>query len=184
MNTNQPAKSIRTLFPWTVICFTLSFTTSIASAQPKKSPMNPSKTETRISHISQSTGPQGRCDPMNQEQTDLSGTYKGNVSYAGAGLRGEGELTIRGNSFTLTSGSITQSGRVTAVTTCGYTAITLMFGDLTPQPDGTPPPPLPIISLRAKKYGKQLTLMGVEGKAKAFRFQCPCRCGPPCDCCS
>jgi hypothetical protein len=113
----------------------------------------------------------GRCDPMQQEQTDLSGTYTGNVNYPDAGLTGDGTLTITGNNFTLAAGSTTQSGRITAVTTCGYTGVTMMFGDLTPPtPSPNPPPALPAVSLRAKKVGDRVTLTSVPGEKRTFSF--------------
>jgi hypothetical protein len=113
----------------------------------------------------------GRCDPMKQEQTDLSGTYTGKVNYPDASLTGDATLTITGNNFTLTAGSSTQSGRVTAVTTCGYTGVTMMFGDLTPPTPGpNPRAALPAVSLRAKKMGDRVTLATVPGEARSFSF--------------
>jgi hypothetical protein len=113
----------------------------------------------------------GRCDPMKQEQTDLSGTYTGTVNYPDASLTGDATLTITGNNFSLTAGSTTQSGRVTAVTTCNYTGVTMMFGDLTPPtPSPNPPPALPAVSLRARKMGDRVTLMTVPGEKRSFSF--------------
>jgi hypothetical protein len=113
----------------------------------------------------------GPCDPTKQEQTDLSGTYTGKVNYPDAGLTGDATLTITGNNFTLTAGSATQSGRVTAVTTCGYTGVTMMFGDLTPAtPSPNPPSALPAVSLRARKVGDRVTLMTVPGEKRSFSF--------------
>jgi hypothetical protein len=113
----------------------------------------------------------GRCDPMKQEQTDLSGTYTGKVNYPDASLTGDATLTITGNNFTLTAGATTQSGRVTAVTTCGYTGATMMFGDLTPPtPSPNPPPAAPAVSLRAKKVGTRVALMSVPGEKRSFSF--------------
>lgn len=113
----------------------------------------------------------GRCDPTQQEQTDLSGTYTGKIDYPDAGLTGDATLTITGNNFTLTAGSASQSGRVTAVTTCNYTGVTMMFGDLTPPTPGpNPPPALPAVSLRAKKVGDRVTLNTVPGEKRMFSF--------------
>lgn len=118
-----------------------------------------------------STKRTGRCDPMQHEQTDLSGTYTGKVNYPDASLTGDATLTITGNNFTLAAGSTTQSGRVTAVTTCGYTGVTMMFGDLTPPtPSPNPPAALPAVSLRAKKMGDRVTLMSVPGEKRMFSF--------------
>jgi hypothetical protein len=113
----------------------------------------------------------GRCDPMAQEQTDLSGTYTGTANYAEGGLSGEATLTITGNDFTITSGSTTQEGRVTAVTTCNYTGVTMMFGKAqTSAASGPQPAPLPAVSLRARKTGSGLTLESVGGEARQFSF--------------
>jgi hypothetical protein len=104
------------------------------------------------------------------EQTDLSGTYTGTVDYPEGGLTGDATLTITGNNFTLTAGSATQSGRVTAVTTRGYIGVTMMFGDLTPPAPGQAPPPLPAVSLRARRMGDRVTLMSVPGEKRRFSF--------------
>ena len=112
----------------------------------------------------------GRCDPTKQEQTDLSGTYTGKAKH-GTEPAQEATLTVTGNNFTMTSGSETHSGRITAVTTCGYTGVTMMMGDLTPPPPGpNPPPALPAMSLRAKKVGNSLTLTSVPGEPKSVWF--------------
>jgi len=112
----------------------------------------------------------GRCDPTQQEQTDLSGTYTGKVKH-GSEPAMDATLTIAGNNFTMTSGSDTKSGRITAVTTCGYTAVTIMIGDLTPPPPGpNPPPAQPAMSMRAKKVGDSLTLTTVPGEPKVASF--------------
>ena len=113
----------------------------------------------------------GRCDPNVQEQTDLSGTYTGTANYTEGGISGETTLTISGNDFTMTSGSSTAEGRVTAVTTCNYTAVTMMFGK--PQTSvaaGAQPPPLPAVSLRARRMGGGLTLESVGGGTRQFSF--------------
>ena len=111
----------------------------------------------------------GRCDPNVQEQTDLSGTYTGTVNYSEGGLSGDATLTITGNDFTVTSGSSTQEGRVVAVTTCNYTAVTMMFGkSQMTAASGPQPPPLPAVSLRAKKTGKGITLTSVEKREFSF----------------
>ncbi len=113
----------------------------------------------------------GRCDPTQQEQTDLSGTYTGTVNYADAGLTGDATLTVTGNNFSLTAGSTTQTGRITAVTTCGYTGATMMFGDLTPPtPSPNPPAALPAVSVRVKKVGDHVTIMTVPGERRSFSF--------------
>jgi len=113
----------------------------------------------------------GRCDPTQQEQTDLSGDYTGKVNYPDASLTGDATLNIAGNDFTLTAGATTQKGRITAVTTCGYTGATMMFGDLTPPtPSRNPPPALPAVSLRVRKMGNRVTLTSVPGEKRTFSF--------------
>jgi hypothetical protein len=115
--------------------------------------------------------PTGRCDPMKQEQTDLSGTYTGTANYSEGGLSGEATLTITGNDFTITSGSTTQEGRITAVTTCNYTGVTMMFGKAqTSAASGPQPAPLPAVSLRARKVGGGLMLESVGGESRQFSF--------------
>jgi hypothetical protein len=112
----------------------------------------------------------GRCDPEKQEQTDLSGTYTGKVKHGDEAAM-DATLTVTGNNFTMTSGSDTKSGRLTAVTTCGYTAVTVMMGDLTPPAPGpNPPAALPAMSLRAKKVGDSLTLTSVPGEPNHVSF--------------
>jgi hypothetical protein len=99
-----------------------------------------------------------RCDNTKQEQTDLSGTYTGKLKH-GDGPAVDATLTITGNKFTGTMGSETPSGRVTAVTTCGYTAVTMMM-------DGAPQ----AMSLRAKKVGDSLTMTSVPGEPQMVSF--------------
>jgi hypothetical protein len=126
----------------------------------------------------------GQCDPTKQEQTDLSGTYTGKATLGNEPAE-DATLTVTGNQFTLTSGSETQSGRITAVTTCGYTAVTMMMGDMTPpRPGPNPPPPQQAISLQAKKKGDQINLISVDGQDRKLSFQCDCsKCASHCDCC-
>jgi hypothetical protein len=68
-------------------------------------------------------------------------------------------VTITGNTFTATSGSDTHTGKIVAVTTCGYTAVTMMM-------DGAPQ----AMSLRAKKVGDNLTLTSVPGEPQMVTF--------------
>jgi hypothetical protein len=99
----------------------------------------------------------GRCDPNKQEQTDLSGTYTGKVTHGDKTM--DGTLTITGNDYTATSGSDTHSGRIAAVTTCGYTAVAM-----------TMEPGKPSVSLRARKVGDRLTLNSVPGEPEKISF--------------
>lgn len=108
------------------------------------------------------------------EQTDLSGTYTGTVNYPEGGLNGQATLTITGNSFTIApeGGGSSVTGRVTAVTTRGYTGVTMMFGDPTAPPptQNPPPPPLPAVSLQARRSGERVTLTSVPGERRQFSF--------------
>jgi hypothetical protein len=122
------------------------------------------------------TGGAGMTTPPNQggEQTDLSGTYTGTVNYPEGGLNGQATLTITGNNFTITpeGGGSAVNGRVTAVTTRGYTGVTMMFGDPTAPPptQNPPPPPLPTVSLQARRSGDRVTLKSVPGEKRQFSF--------------
>jgi hypothetical protein len=100
----------------------------------------------------------GRCDPNQQEQTDLSGTYTGKMKH-GDDPAMDATLTITGNNFTMNAGSDTHSGRIVAVTTCGYTAVSVM-------PEGANH----AHSLRAKRMGSGLTLMSVQGEPEKMMF--------------
>ncbi len=112
----------------------------------------------------------GKCDPTQQEQTDLSGTYVGKATH-GKTPPVDATLTITGNNFTMTSGTDNHSGRITAVTTCGYIGVTMMMGDMTPPtPSPNPPPPNKAMSLRAKKVGDKLMLMSVPGEPMEVKF--------------
>jgi hypothetical protein len=125
------------------------------------------KTPRRHRVAAATTGP---CDPTQQEQTDLSGTYTGKVKHGNEAAM-DATLTVTGTSFTMTSGSDTKTGRITAVTTCGYTAVTVMMGDLTPPaPSPNPPAAHPAMSLRAKKVGDSLTLTSVPGEPQSVSF--------------
>jgi hypothetical protein len=99
-----------------------------------------------------------RCDNTKQEQTDLSGTYTGKLKH-GDGPVVDATLTITGNDFTGTMGSDTMTGKITAVTTCGYTAVTMMA-------KGAPQ----AMSLRAKKVGNNLSLTSVPGEPQMVSF--------------
>lgn len=140
-----------------------SSTTPMNTSKPK--PKKPRKPMTAMATMS------GKCDPTKQEQTDLSGTYTGKADHGNGQPPQDATLTITGNNFSMTSGSETHSGRITAVTTCGYIGVTMMMGDLTPPtPSPNPPPPLPAVSLRAKKVGDKLWLKSVPGEKMQVSF--------------
>ena len=113
----------------------------------------------------------GRCDPTQQEQTDLSGTYTGKATHPDGSVSNDVTLTVTGNNFTMTGGPEAMSGRITAVTTCGYTAVTIMNGDMTPPAPGAMPAAAhTAVSLRAKKVGDRLTLTSVPGEPHKVSF--------------
>ncbi len=94
-------------------------------------------------------------------QTDLSGTYTGMLDCPDAGVSGETTLTITGNQFTLSDG---KTGRITAVTTRGYTSVAMQFGESTV---GETPI---IVSMRARKAGDRLTLLAVPSSGRVCSF--------------
>ena len=138
--------------------------------RPKPSPAPEATSDTATMADAPAATPSrtGRCDPNKHEPADLSGTYTGKMQH-GDDVR-DATLTISGNSFTMTSGSDTHSGRITAVTTCGYTAVTIMHGDGGTSGPGKTPPPNKVMSLRAKKVGNSLTLMSVPGEPEKVMF--------------
>ncbi len=151
---------------------TMAPTNTAAKKKPRRHKAKPAADagEASTSGMAMPAKRTGRCDPTQQEQTDLSGTYTGKVKHGDEPVQ-DATLTVTGNNFTMTSGSDTHSGRITAVTTCGYTAVTVMMGDLTPPPPGpNPPAALPAMSLRAKKVGDSLTLTSVPGEPKKVSF--------------
>jgi len=153
---------------------TMAPTNTAAKRKPRRHKAKPKAAEeaaeASTSEMAMPAKKTGRCDPTQQEQTDLSGTYTGKVKHGNEPAM-DATLTITGNNFTMTSGSDTHSGRITAVTTCGYTAVTIMIGDLTPPPLGpNPPAAKPAMSLRAKKVGDRLTLTSVPGEPQSVSF--------------
>jgi hypothetical protein len=155
-----------------VIVAALASTGLVVSAQNSNSSTTTETAKPKRTHKPKATAKKtGRCDPMQQEQTDLSGTYTGKAKHGPDKAPEDATLTITGNNFTMTSGSETHNGRITAVTTCNYTAVTMMMGDLTPPAPGpNPPSALPAVSLRAKKVGDKLWLTSVPGEAMQVSF--------------
>jgi hypothetical protein len=144
-NTNTPAKKPRKSKPKAAAKTTEAAAADTTATTPKA----PSK-KRRM----------GRCDPNQQEQTDLSGTYTGKVTHGGQTM--DATLTITGNDLKMESGTETHSGRITAVTTCGYTAAAVSM-----QGEGGQ---MSTHSLRAKKVGDRLTLTSVPGEPEKISF--------------
>ena len=127
--------------------------------RPKPSPAAEATTEGAMAETTPAAPRRtGRCNPDEQEQTDLSGTYTGKMKMGDEPAM-DATLTITGNNFTMNAGTNTHSGRIVAVTTCGYTAVTVM-------PEGANH----AHSLRAKKMGDSLTLMSVPGEPEKIMF--------------
>lgn len=143
----------------------------VVSAQNTNSSttMAPEMAKAKPKHRKAGAKTTGRCDPTQQEQTDLSGTYTGKATH-GDGSVTDATLTVTGNNFTMTGGPEAMSGRITAVTTCGYTAVTIMSGDMTPPAPGAMGTANTAVSLRAKKVGDRLTLASVPGEPRKVSF--------------
>lgn len=108
-----------------------------------------------------------RCDRKQGDQTDLTGTYTGKLGYIGGGRNIDATLAISGNEFTLTSASEKRAGQITAVTTCGYTAVTMMFRD---QGTSNTSAPLPTVSLQAVRVGNSVRFLPASGAKASFVF--------------
>lgn len=140
-----------------VVVMAATFVSAGLSVSAQNSNSSMTMTENKPMHR-RAMKPRGRCDPTQQEQTDLSGTYTGKLKHGDEAAM-DATLTITGNSFSISMGSDSHSGRIVAVTTCGYTAVTVM-------PEGAPH----AHSLRAKKVGDSLTLMSVPGEPEKMMF--------------
>lgn len=108
------------------------------------------------------TGMTERTDGGMKE--DLAGkSYSGTASYSEGGVNGPATLAFEsGDQFTLTpEGGTAMSGRYAAVTTRGYTGVTMMFSGATPPT---------IVSVRLKKMGNGVSIMSVPGETRQFSF--------------
>ena len=130
----------------------------VVSAQNANTATAATESKPKPKHRKKAAPAMPRCDNTKQEQTDLSGTYTGKLKH-GDGPAVDATLTITGNTFTGTVGNESPHGKITAVTTCGYTAVTMMM-------DGAPQ----AMSLRAKKAGDSLTLTSVPGEPQMVSF--------------
>jgi hypothetical protein len=92
---------------------------------------------------------------------DLSGTYTGTINYPDGGMTGEATLTITANTFTITAGSATANGTLSARSWPGYTALSMRFGDTLPAT---------IVSTRAWHRGRSLRIQSVRGETRQFTF--------------
>lgn len=111
--------------------------------------------------------PQQSTEDLSGEQVDLSGTYSGRVMTTGGHeMSGNAELTITGNSFTLTGEGMTHTGRVYAVLTRGATSAAFYFADIQ---DSTTSTPL-VFNVRARKSGERLTLTPAPNTKNRMSF--------------
>jgi hypothetical protein len=94
-------------------------------------------------------------EDISGEKVDLSGTYSGRIMTTGSHeMSGAAELTITGNTFTLTGEGMTHNGRIYAVLTRGATSAALYFPDIQDPATKTPV----VFNVRARKRGDRLTL--------------------------
>ncbi len=108
------------------------------------------------------TGATERTDGGTQE--DWAGqSYTGTINYPDGNMTGTATLAFEsGNQFTLTpEGGTAMSGRYAAVTTRGYTGVTMMFTGATPPT---------IVSVRLRKMGNGISIMSVPGESHQFSF--------------
>jgi len=105
---------------------------------------------------------------------DFTGqSYSGTVNYPEGGLSGPAKLEFMAdNQFSLTPESgQAMTGRYTAVTTRGYTGVTMMFGKWEAAgPGAAQPALLPTISLTAKKMAGGISLTSAPGEKREFSF--------------
>jgi hypothetical protein len=132
---------------------------SVTTETPAAEPVPPTPAQKTAQQTQAST-----AEMLAAEQTDLSGTYTGTFVCDAVGINGETTLTINGNEFTTADG---KSGRIVATTTRGYTAVALQVNDATGTAAATTPT---ILSLRARKSGKRLTLLSPSGETGSCTF--------------
>ena len=107
-------------------------------------------------------------EDISGEQVDLSGTYSGRITTTGSHeMSGTAELTITGNTFTLTSEGMSHSGRVYAVLTRGATSAAFYFADIQDQATSTPL----VFNVRARKRGDRLTLTPAPNTKNRMSFR-------------
>jgi len=98
---------------------------------------------------------------------DLSGTYSGNITVTGAHeMSGPATITIAGDQVTIEGQGMSHKGRISAVTTRGYTGATMYFPDVMDSATNTPLG----ISARARHSGNSLTLTPLAGVRNGISF--------------
>ncbi len=166
---NEIRSFVRRSVPLSLLLFAMAGTLTVSGKGNREIPDHRSESLASVSSAQRIATT--RCNPEKEVRIDMSGTYSGNINYPDAGLSGEALLTITGNRFTLKAGTKSETGTITAVRTCGYTAVAMMFGQWKmPQPGEPVLPPLPMLSLRAVKKGGQLALIPSPSETRAFSF--------------
>ncbi|MDT5060598.1 MAG: hypothetical protein QOH63_1057 [Acidobacteriota bacterium] len=98
---------------------------------------------------------------------DLSGTYSGNITVTGGHeMSGPATITINNDQVTIEGEGMTHTGRISAVTTRGYTGATLYFPDVKDAATNTPLG----ISVRARHSGNSLTLTPLANVRNGISF--------------
>lgn len=101
-------------------------------------------------------------------QADLSGTYTGKLKMTGSHeMEGDGTITISGNNVTIEAAGMTHTGRIFAVTTRGYTGVTMAFPDIQDTATNTNL----IVMARARKRGDRLWLTPVPNARNVIAFR-------------
>ena len=132
-----------------------------ATAEPGGTPQNSNSSST-------TNAPQDMTAAPPSEQADLSGTYTGKLKITGSHeMEGDGTITVTGNDVTIEAAGMTHKGRVYAVTTRGYTGVTMYFPDV---PDEGTKAGL-VVMARARKKGDRLTLMPVPNARNSITFK-------------
>ena len=131
---------------------------SAGTAEPRRVPQN----------ANSSTTMEAPAQDAPSEQVDLSGTYTGNIKLSGSHeMAGDGTITINGNQVTIEAAGMTHNGRISAVTTRGYTGVTMYFPDVE---DSASKTGLMVMG-RAKKKGDRLTLTSVPNARNTISFK-------------
>ncbi|HEU4595725.1 MAG TPA: hypothetical protein VFS10_11345 [Pyrinomonadaceae bacterium] len=124
-----------------------------------------SNSSTTDDSMAQNTNTSG---DISGDQTDLSGTYTGKLKMTGSHeMEGDGTITITGNNVTIESSGMTHSGRIFAVTTRGYTGVTMYFPDIKDTATDTNL----VVMARARKRGDRLQLTPVPGARNVIAFR-------------
>lgn len=124
-----------------------------------------SPTPTQVAAPSPLTTRSAQQPPHVEPDRELSGSYRGIVTFGGAGESVPALFEIDGDRFTMTAGGLTRTGRIVPATTRGFSAVALQFdGGSGAAPRTT------TITLRARKVGRRLSLEAMPGEPESFSF--------------